>query len=412
MSAWSRREFVGGSAIAGATRLSLGEELRQGSLERSDREHWITTLSRIADPVLAALSEGKLKSSMPVEAPHRNADERSEFTYLEALGRLMAGMSPWLESTDSGTDESKVRERYNDLARRAIANAVDPSSPDHMNFSKGSQPLVDAAFLALAILRAPRELWQKLDAKTKSSLVEAMRSSRVILPAFNNWLLFSATIEAFFCYVGEEWDKVRVDYAIRQHDEWYKGDGIYGEGPELHWDYYNSFVIQPMLLTVVETVSHESRAWEPFLPTFVSRARRYAAILERLIAPDGSYPAIGRSITYRFGAFHLLADIALRRELPEGIAPAQVRAALTAVMRRTMEAPGTFDEHGWLSVGLCGHQPSLGEAYISTGSLYLCSVGFLPLGLPSADPFWRDPPQFWTSHRIWNGQTAPADHAV
>jgi hypothetical protein len=349
---------------------------------------------------------------MPVEAPRRNSEERNEFTYLEALGRLLAGMSPWLESTDSSTDESKVRERYTDLARRAIANAVDPSSGDHMNFSKGSQPLVDAAFLALAILRAPRELWQKLDAKTKSRLVEAMRSSRVILPAFNNWLLFSATIEAFFCHVGEEWDKVRVDYAIRQHDEWYKGDGIYGEGPEFHWDYYNSFVIQPMLLAVVEAVSHESRAWEPFLPAFVSRARRYAAILERLIAPDGSYPAIGRSITYRFGAFHLLADMALRRELPEGIAPAQVRAALTAVMQRTMEAPGTFDEHGWLTVGLCGHQPSLGETYISTGSLYLCSVGFLPLGLPSADPFWSDPPQSWTSHRIWNGQTASADHAL
>jgi hypothetical protein len=167
-----------------------------------------------------------------------------------------------------------------------------------------------------------------------------------------------------------------------------------------------------MLLAVVETVSQELRTWEAFRPAFVSRARRYAAILERLIGPDGSYPAIGRSITYRFGAFHLLADMALRRELPEGIAPAQVRAGLSAVMRRTMEAPGTFDEHGWLTMGLCGHQPSLGESYISTGSLYICSAGFLPLGLPAADPFWMDPPQFWTSHRIWNGQTAPADHAL
>jgi hypothetical protein len=410
MSSWSRREFVGGSVIAGASQFAL--EGAETGVPRSDREHWVATLTRIADPVLVALSEGTLKSRMPVEAPHSNTKERSEFTYLEALGRLLAGMSPWLESTDNGADELWLRGRYNDLARRAITNAVDPSSSDHMNFSKGSQPLVDAAFLALAILRAPRELWQKLDPKTKSRLVEAMRSSRVILPAFNNWLLFSATIEAFFCYIGEEWDKVRVDYAIRQHDEWYKGDGIYGEGPEFHWDYYNSFVIQPMLLTVVETVSRELRAWESFLPAFVARARRYAAILERLIGPDGSYPAIGRSITYRFGAFHLLADMALRRELPEGIAPAQVRAGLTAVMRRTMETPGTFDEHGWLTVGLCGHQPSLGESYISTGSLYLCSTGFLPLGLPSADPFWTEPPQFWTSHRIWNGQTAPADHAL
>ena len=42
-----------------------------------------------------------------------------------------------------------------DLARRAIAQAVDPASPDAMNFTTGGQPLVDAAFLAHAIVRAP-----------------------------------------------------------------------------------------------------------------------------------------------------------------------------------------------------------------------------------------------------------------
>ena len=33
---------------------------------------------------------------------------------------------------------------------------------------------------------------------------------------------------------------------------------------------------------------------------------RYAAVQERLIAPDGTFPALGRSIAYRCGAFHLL----------------------------------------------------------------------------------------------------------
>ena len=411
---WSRRDFVrAGTAVASAAQLAAGPEAsRTLSKERSDRDYWIATLTHIADPVLEALSQRKLRVVMPVKAPHGNADERRQFTYLEALARLLVGMSPWLECTDTATREEGPREHYSDLARQSIAAAVDPSSPDYMNFSKGSQPLVDAAFLALAILQAPRELWEKLDRETKPKLVEALRSSRVILPALNNWLLFSATIEAFLFHIGEEWDRMRVDYAIRQVDEWYKGDGVYGEGPEFHWDYYNSFVIQPMLLTVVETVSRRSTQWESFHPAILARAKRYAAIQERLIGPDGSYPAIGRSITYRCGAFHLLAAMALRRELPAGIAPAQARAALTAVMRRTMEAPGTFDERGWLNVGLCGHQPSLGEAYISTGSLYLCSACFLPLGLPSADPFWSKPAQLWTSRRIWSGQSVPADHAM
>ncbi|HWC00931.1 MAG TPA: DUF2264 domain-containing protein, partial [Bryobacteraceae bacterium] len=378
----------------------------------SDRAYWIRVLTRIAEPVLAALSRRRLVATMPVEAPHGNIEDRRQFTYLEALGRLLTGMAPWLETGESGGAEGELRRRYAGLARQAIAAAVDPASPDRMNFSRGSQPLVDAAFLALGLLRAPGELWQKLDAPTRRHLLDALRASRVIRPAFNNWLLFSATIEAFLAQAGESWDPMRVDYAIRQHEQWYRGDGTYSDGPELHWNYYNSFVIHPMLLAVVETITRHSRDWESFQPAIVRRAQRYAAIEERLIAPDGTFPAVGRSITYRFGAFHLLATMALRRELPDGVAPEQVRAALTAVIRRMTEAPGTFDEKGWLRVGFCGHQPSTGESYISTGSLYLCAAGLLPLGLPSADPFWSRPVKPWTAQKMWSGVDVAADHSL
>ena len=36
------------------------------------------------------------------------------------------------------------------------------------------------------------------------------------------------------------------------------------------------------------------------------------------ISPEGTFPAIGRSIAYRFGALQLLAQMALRRDLPAG----------------------------------------------------------------------------------------------
>ncbi len=349
---------------------------------------------------------------MPVEAPNGNAAERRQYTHLEAFGRLLAGIAPWLESAGQSGPEGEVGRRYSELARESMRSAVDSSSPDYMNFATGQQPLVDAAFLALAVLRAPMQLWEKLDAGTKTKLVEALRSSRIIRPAFNNWLLFSAMLEAFFCFAGEPWDPMRVDYAIRQHEEWYKGDGTYGDGPQFHWDYYNSFVIHPFLLEVLSAVSRKSNAWQSFEPAILARAQRYAAIQERMIAPDGTYPAIGRSLTYRLGAFHLLSAMALRKRLPESLQPEQVRCALTAVMRRMIEAPGTFDSHGWLQVGFCGHQPSLAENYISTGSLYLCSLGLLPLGLPATDSFWSAPPQPWTSQKIWSGQNVPIDHAL
>ena len=193
---------------------------------------------------------------------------------------------------------------------------------------------------------------------------------------------------------------------------WYLGDGTYGDGKEFHWDYYNSYVIQPMLLDIVRVCEKKGDPLGAKYPVLLARARRYAAVQERMIAPDGSFPAVGRSIAYRCGAFQLLADAALRRSLPDEVSPAQVRGALTAVIRRTLEAPGTFDADGWLRIGLCGHQPGIGETYISTGSLYLCAVALLPLGLPASDPFWSAPSQPWTAAKAWSGQAFPIDHAL
>jgi hypothetical protein len=143
----------------------------------------------------------------------------------------------------------------------------------------------------------------------------------------------------------------------------------------------------------------------------VARARRYAVVEERLISPEGTFPVIGRSSAYRFGAFHLLATVALLHELPPGLKPGAVRAALTAVIRRTVEAPGTFNERGWLQVGAVGHQPSIREGYISSGSLYLCLTGLVHLGLPATDPFWTAPSEPWTQQQIWSGSDISADHA-
>ena len=212
--------------------------------------------------------------------------------------------------------------------------------------------------------------------------------------------------------MGQRWDAMRVDYAVRQHQQWYVGDGVYGDGPRFHWDYYNSYVIQPMLVDVLRQVRGRNGGWDAMAGPVMARARRYAAIEERLIAADGSYPAVGRSITYRCGAFQVLAQMALLGELPAPLTGAPVRSALTAVMKRLLEAPGTFDAGGWLTIGLCGHQPHLGENYISTGSLYLASTVLLPLGLPPAHPFWAAPAADWTSRRLWRGQDSAADHAI
>lgn len=377
----------------------------------SDRTYWLQVVERIARPVLEAGASGELKQRMPIESSD-SIQERREFTHLEAVGRLLCGIAPWLALTDLPGDEEKLRAEFAGLARATLHASTDPMSPGYLNFSKGRQPVVDTAFLAQAILRTPNELWILLDGEAQANLIAALRSSRQCLPHFNNWLLFAATVEAALYKIGADWDAMRIDYALRQHEQWYKGDGLYGDGPDFHWDYYNSFVIQPMLLDILAAVSDENPAWAAMREPVLRRSQRYAAIQERLISPEGTFPAIGRSLAYRFGAFQTLAQMALLKQLPDALTPAQVRSALTAVIRRMIEAPGTFDAQGWLHIGFCGHQPAIGERYISTGSLYLCSAGLLPLGLPPTDEFWSAPAESWTAQKVWSGEDLVCDHAL
>jgi len=374
-----------------------------------DRVYWLATMRRIAEPVLTALAERRLKAEMPVES---RGQRRADCAHLEAIGRLLLGTAPWLETPQLATEEEELRQRYAHLARLALDALSDPASPDYGNFTLSPQPIVDMAFLAYALLHAPTELWEKLDERVRRQIIVALKLTRLRKPGASNWLLFSAMIETVLYRVGEpDWDPMRIDYALKQHEQWYLGDGFYSDGANFHADYYNSFVIHPLLLAIVETVGDRYPDWAELRTPIARRARRYAVVLERMISPEGTFPVLGRSLTYRFGVFHLLAQMALREELPGPLVPAQVRGALTAVIRRMIEMPGTFDEPGWLRVGFCGHQPELGETYISTGSLYLCAAVFLPLALPPNHAFWQGEAA-WTGLKAWRGEQTPIDHAL
>jgi len=373
-----------------------------------DRAFTVATVTGIAGPVLTNLAAGGLKEQLP---KHDWERDRIPYAPLEAFGRTLAGIAPWLELGPDDSAEGQLRERFIELAVAALAKATDPHSPDFMNFTNGGQPLVDAAFLAQGLLRAPTQLWGRLDAQQRSNVVASLKATRRIKPGESNWLLFSATIEAALWQFTGECQMKPIEYAVQRHEQWYLGDGTYGDGPEYHWDYYNSYVIQPMLQEIIRVCAGKKHPLGALLPKIQARARRYAEVQERLISPEGTFPVLGRSSAYRFGALQALAEAAWQHELPKAMQPAAVRSALTAVIRRTMAAPGTFDAEGWLQVGAVGHQPAIREGYISTGSLYLCLCGTLQLGLPANDPFWTEPAEPWTQKRIWAGENVPADHA-
>ena len=398
--------------------MSSGSYLNAAS-PKATRQYWVNTMLRIVTPVYENLANETLRKNMPVEVNDgSNTGKRADVSHLEALGRSFNGIAPWLNLGDDTNREGEQRRAMTQLVVKAITNAVNPSSPDYMPFDgPGTQPLVDAAFFAEGLLRSKDVIWPMLDSQTRQRIIDELKRSRKIRAWENNWLLFSATVEAALLQFTGECDFSKIKYALDRHNEWYKGDGWYGDGPAFHLDYYNSYVIQPMLVDVTAVVKQNADKGEEYATygamydKYVKRMARFAAQQEMLISPEGTFPMLGRSCGYRYGAFQALAHTSLLGTLPNGVSPAQVRSALTAVIKRqTVKA--MFDAEGWLTLGFCGHQPDVAENYVSTGSAYLCCFVFLPLGLPADAEFWSGKDEKWSSQRVWAGEAVMRDAAI
>ena len=268
----------------------------------------------------------------------------------------------------------------------------------------------------MSFIRGYDALWIPLDSVTKQRYIAEFTQLRRVDPPYTNWLLFSATVEAFLRKAGAPSDTYRIVSALRKVEEWYVGDGWYSDGPGFAFDYYNSFVLHPMYIEPLEIMTNagKSKIWNAPDCDYnraKKRMQRFGMILERFISPEGALPVFGRSITYRTGTLQPLALLAWRGWLPKELPDGQVRAAMTAVIKRMFGDDRNFNEKGFLTLGFNGKQPNISDWYTNNGSLYMASLAFLPLGLPADHTFWTSPAEDWTSKKAWEGKDFPKDHA-
>lgn len=383
---------------------------------KNDRAYWVALLDKIASPVLSNMSVGQLHQNMEMLYSGIWDGRDKKVGYLEAFGRLLAGMAPWFNLPDDDTKEGQIRKRLHTQALKSIAHAVDPQSPDYLLWydRKTAQPLVDTAYFVHALIRAPKALWEPLDTVTKQRVITELKAFRKQRAFNNNWILFSTIIESFLLWVGET-DIIteKIDAGIDTVSiKWYVGDGWYSDGPSFAFDHYNGYDMHCMLVDSLKLNIEKGRRKQSELDLAYKRMQRYAHFQERFISPEGFYLIIGRSSTYRTGAFQPLAQLAYEDKLPDEIKLGQVRSALTAVMKNVF-IPSTFTDKGWLRLGLKGDkQQDLADYYSNTGSMYITSLSFLPLGLPPSHPFWTEPFTEWTQLKAWKGEPFPRDYAV
>lgn len=420
----ARRRLLFGMAAGTALLPALGAVARTDGLPEDDlpgpvedRAFCVGLLRGMAEPVLSRMAKGRLQREWTPERSPSWDGQPVKVAYLEAFGRLMSGISPWLALPDGSGPEDRLRRTLRGQALESLSRSVDPGGADALMWDGHGQALVDSAYFTSALIRAPKALWEPLDAVTKRRIVEAIKRLRAVSPPYTNWLLFAAMNEAFLFSIGEQWDPMRIDLAVKKMAEWYVGDGWYADGPRFHYDYYGSYVIHPMLAQILAVLAAGRPEFNNLKPSeelvrATRRMQRYAEHLERMIGPDGAFAAIGRSLTYRTAAHQPLGYLAWRGELPASLPAAQVRSATTAAQRRIFADPSNFDGDGFLTIGFTRHQPSLGDWYTSSGSMYVAAESLLALGLPATSDYWSAPPQPWTMRLAYAGEPFRKDYYV
>jgi len=328
-----------------------------------DRMYWTSLLYKIAYPVVNNMAEGTLQKNLPLEKGPNYALNVTKVTYMEAVGRTLVGLAPWLSLPADTTTEGKLRMQLQVAILKGLPNIVNPNHPDFLNFRTEQQPIVDAAFIAQAFLRAPAQLWEPLDSITKKRFITEFKSLRTRKAFYNNWLLFSGITEAFLLKIGEQADPLRIDIAYRKMKEWYVGDGYYKDGDLFAMDYYNAFVIHSMMVDMTAIMLEKQMVSKKEYDEALNRMVRFAELQERMISPEGTYPVIGRSLTYRVAAFQTLAQVSLMEKLPKKIIPAQVRCAMTKMMHNLFDIKGTFFGRWMATIGL-GRSPARNCRYL------------------------------------------------
>ncbi|MGW2703214.1 DUF2264 domain-containing protein [Streptomyces sp. NPDC001340] len=245
-----------------------------------------------------------------------------------------------------------------------------------------SQPLVEAASIALALRLTRPLLWDRLDQSVRERTATWLTDALTAEPWPCNWELFPVTVGGFLAEIGHEPEAARkaIGRGLERIEAWYVGDGWYTDGDGRKYDYYNGWAMH------LYPVLHAWLADDPdLLELYGGRLERHLADYARLFGGDGAPMHQGRSLTYRFATAAPLWLGALTGHTP--LAAGETRRLASGALKYFLDR-GSVDADGLLTLGWHGPDEAILQTYSGPASPYWASKGFLGLLLPPDHEVW------------------------
>ncbi|HEY3557930.1 MAG TPA: DUF2264 domain-containing protein [Kribbella sp.] len=332
------------------------------------RETWLS----VADLLLDSLVPWFSANGAQVRLPGRGSWSGADCDGLEGFARSFLLAAFRIAATEG---DERLVERY---ARGLVAGAAG----DWPRLTPCSQQMVEAAAIAVGLHESRAWLWDKLDVRAQTHIVDWLSGFVGSRTWDNNWRLFQVVGEQFLASVGAPFEQDDIDAGLDRMEDWYVGDGWYTDGPGQNFDHYIGWAMHlyPGLWTRMAGPSADGR-----LAVYRERLHRFLEDAVQLTGSDGAPVHFGRSLCYRMATAAPYWMGALLDATP--LTPGQTRRLCSGTLRHFVDH-GVPDEHGLLTLGWHHHFLPATQPYSGPASPYWASKGFLGLLLPADHDVW------------------------
>ncbi|WP_030147140.1 DUF2264 domain-containing protein [Streptomyces sp. NRRL S-455] len=342
------------------------------------RAHWEAIADRLLDALTPYASLGLAQYRLPGPPSHSGPWSDG----LEGFARSFL-LAAFRIAGSGGQAGPGLIERY----AAGLTSGTDPRSPDHWPpITDRSQPMVEAASVAIALHETRPWIWDRLDDRVRQRVADWLGGFVGAVVNDSNWRLFQVITEEFLASVGAPHRRAEIDAGLARLEDWYRGDGWYTDGDGRKFDYYNAWALH--LYPVLWARIAGPRADPGRVAEHRARLRRFLHDHQHFFGADGAPVHQGRSLTYRFATTAPLWAGALADTTP--LPPGRTRRLASGALKHFAER-GVPDARGLLTLGWYGPFLPVTQRYSGPASPYWASKAFLGLLLPADHPVWTAP---------------------
>lgn len=362
------------------------------------RAHWEAVADRLLDALVPHATPEFAQYRLPGRASrsgtHSDGLEGFARSFLLAAFRIAgahtggqpAGAGVRATGPAGGAGVEALVDRY----ARGLAAGTDPEGDERWpEITERSQPMVEAASIAIGLHETRPWIWDRLDGKVRQHVVDWFTGFVGKHPVDNNWRLFQVVSEQFLASVGAPYRQSEIDGGLDRIEDWYVGDGWYSDGDGRAFDYYIGWAMHlyPLLWARIAEAGGAGAAADR-VAAYRERLRVFLTGYQHFFGADGAPVHQGRSLTYRFANTAPVWMGALADATP--LAPGLTRRLASGTLRHFVDR-GAPDERGLLSLGWYGPYLPMTQTYSGPASPYWASKGFLGLLLPPDHAVWTEP---------------------